>query len=75
MFFFFRVTSVRVRGRARTEVRGDQAVVGCSRLTQSMGSCDVEVLLWFAVRMHSDVLVSNCGTKWRSRDGHPCNGG
>ena len=36
--------SPRVHGLARTEVRGDQAVVGCSRKTQSMGSCDVHVL-------------------------------
>ena len=27
-----------------TEVRGDEAVVGCSQKTQSMGSCDVDVL-------------------------------
>ena len=31
-------------GVQETEVRGDQAVVGCSRKTQSMGSCDVHVL-------------------------------
>ena len=31
-------------GVQETEVRGDQAVVGCSRKTESMGSCDVHVL-------------------------------
>ena len=31
-------------GVQETEVRGDQAVVACSRKTQSMGSCDVQVL-------------------------------
>ena len=32
-------------GVQETEVRGDQAAVGCSRKTQSMGSCDVHALL------------------------------
>ena len=31
-------------GVQETEVRGDQAAVGCSRKTQSMGSCDVHKL-------------------------------
>ena len=32
------------RGVQETDVRGNQAVVGCSRKTQLMGSCDVRVL-------------------------------
>ena len=52
-----------ITGVQETVVRGDQAVVGCSRKTQSMGSCDVHVLPETFNRIMQRVRISHTKNK------------